>query len=175
MYVHDLDLFVTVQQLEDTPAVLSSGKFCEEHGYTNEWASGQKPHLTKNGKRILRKTKRIVPVAAPGLSSRSSSSWSSTSFPQDSSGTSPSPARLRSDDETKNQNEDNIQATSNRLRDLPQTISKTQKCQHSQTLLMTQIRNVLRKWQAGTLYLYSLPKKPKLRAALDYPTCPVSP
>ena len=32
--VHDLDLFVTVQILDDTPAVLSLGKLCEEHGYT---------------------------------------------------------------------------------------------------------------------------------------------
>ena len=31
--VHDLDLFVTVQLLEDTPAVLSLGKLCGEHGY----------------------------------------------------------------------------------------------------------------------------------------------
>ena len=32
--VYDLDLFVTVQLLEDTLAVLSLGKLCEEHGYT---------------------------------------------------------------------------------------------------------------------------------------------
>ena len=30
--VHDLDLFVTVQLLEETPAVLSLGKLCEDHG-----------------------------------------------------------------------------------------------------------------------------------------------
>ena len=48
--VHDLDLFVTVQMLDDTLAVLSSGKLCEEHGYTFEWASGRTPHLTKDGK-----------------------------------------------------------------------------------------------------------------------------
>ena len=28
----DLDLFVTVHLLEDTPAVLSLGRLCEEHG-----------------------------------------------------------------------------------------------------------------------------------------------
>ena len=44
-YVHDLDLFVTVQILDDTPAVLSLGKLCEEHGYSNELTSGQKPHV----------------------------------------------------------------------------------------------------------------------------------
>ena len=32
--VFDLDFFVTVQLLEDTLAVLSLGKLCEEHGYT---------------------------------------------------------------------------------------------------------------------------------------------
>ena len=47
VYVHDLDLFVTAQILEDTPAVLSLGKLCEDHGYSYEWASGQKPHLIK--------------------------------------------------------------------------------------------------------------------------------
>ena len=30
-YVNDLDLFVTVQILEDTPAVLSLGKLCDEN------------------------------------------------------------------------------------------------------------------------------------------------
>ena len=34
VYDHDLDLFVTVQTLDDTLAVLSLGKLCEEHGYT---------------------------------------------------------------------------------------------------------------------------------------------
>ena len=46
---HGLDLFVTVQTLEDTPAVLSLGKLCEEHGCTYEWVSGEKPHRTKQG------------------------------------------------------------------------------------------------------------------------------
>ena len=45
VYVHDLDLFVTVQILNDTLVVLSLGKLCEEHGCSREWASGQKPHL----------------------------------------------------------------------------------------------------------------------------------
>ena len=34
VYVHDLDLFVTVQIVADTLAVLSLGKLCEEHGYS---------------------------------------------------------------------------------------------------------------------------------------------
>ena len=87
VYVHDLDLFVTVQTLFDTRADLSSGKLCEEHGNTCEWACGQKPHLTTNGKRILCKAEHVVPVVVPGLSSSSSARSSSTSFPQDWSST----------------------------------------------------------------------------------------
>ena len=37
--------------LEETPAVLSLAKLCEDHGYTYHWTSGQKPHLMSNGKR----------------------------------------------------------------------------------------------------------------------------
>ena len=47
VYVSDLDLFVAVQLLDDTPAVQSLGKLCEDHGYFHEWASGQKPHLIR--------------------------------------------------------------------------------------------------------------------------------
>ena len=47
MYVRELDLFVTVILLEDTPAVFSLEKLCEDHGYNNQWTSGQKPHLIK--------------------------------------------------------------------------------------------------------------------------------
>ena len=31
VFVHDLHLFVTMQSLEETPAVLSLGKLCEDH------------------------------------------------------------------------------------------------------------------------------------------------
>ena len=34
VYVYDLDLFVTVHIPEDTPAVLSLGELCEDHGYS---------------------------------------------------------------------------------------------------------------------------------------------
>ena len=47
VYVHDLGLFVTVQLLEETPAVISLGKLCKEHGCSYEWVSGQEPRLTK--------------------------------------------------------------------------------------------------------------------------------
>ena len=53
VYVRDLDLFVTVMLLEDTPAVLSIGKLCEDHGYNYHWTSGQKPHLIKMAEKSI--------------------------------------------------------------------------------------------------------------------------
>ena len=52
VYFEELDLLVTVMPLEETPAVLSLWKLCEDHGCNHHWTSGQKPHLTKNGRRI---------------------------------------------------------------------------------------------------------------------------
>ena len=52
VYVKELDIFLTMKVLEDTPAVLSLGKLCDEHGFFYEWINGQKPHLIKNGIRI---------------------------------------------------------------------------------------------------------------------------
>ena len=75
--VHDLDLFVTVQILDE---VLSLGKLCEEHEFSKKWASGQKPHLTEQGKNILCKTENGVPLVVPGLSSNSGTSSSSASM-----------------------------------------------------------------------------------------------
>ena len=51
-YIKELDLFVTVMLLEETPTVLSLGKLCEDHGYIYHWTGGQKPHLTQKGKTI---------------------------------------------------------------------------------------------------------------------------
>ena len=51
--VKELDLFVTVMLLEETPAVLSLGKLCEDHGFYYHWTSGQKPHLIKNGRKVV--------------------------------------------------------------------------------------------------------------------------
>ena len=53
--VKDLDLFVTVQLLDGTPVVLSSGKSCEEHGVF------QVKH------QISRKNRRII-IVNPTLS-----------------------------------------------------------------------------------------------------------
>ena len=37
VYVQNLDLFVTVQFLDETSPVMSLGKLCSEHGYSCEW------------------------------------------------------------------------------------------------------------------------------------------
>ena len=47
VYVRELDKFVTVMLLEDTPAVLSLGKLCEDHGYNYHRTSRQKPQLIR--------------------------------------------------------------------------------------------------------------------------------
>ena len=52
VYVKELDMFLTMKVLDNTPAVLSLGKLCDEHGYSHEWINGQKPHLNKNGIRL---------------------------------------------------------------------------------------------------------------------------
>ena len=49
VYVRELDIFLTMKVLENTPAVLSLGKLCDENGYSYEWINGQKPHLIKTG------------------------------------------------------------------------------------------------------------------------------
>ena len=58
---------MTMKVLENTPAVLSLGKVCDENGYSYEWINGQKPHLIKNGIRIQWNTENFVPIVVPGL------------------------------------------------------------------------------------------------------------
>ena len=72
--VKEFDIFLTMKVLEDTPAVLSLGKLCDENGYSYEWINGQKPYLIKNGIRIQCNTENFVPIVVPGLSASSSSS-----------------------------------------------------------------------------------------------------
>ena len=43
VYVKELDIFLTMKVLENTPAVLSLGKLCDENGYSYEWINGQNP------------------------------------------------------------------------------------------------------------------------------------
>ena len=80
-----LDLFVTVMLLEETPAVLSLGRLCEDHGYTFHWISGPKPHLIRNGKTIDCKKSNCGPFIVPGLSASCSSTAHSPTSPSSSS------------------------------------------------------------------------------------------
>ena len=76
----ELNSFKTAKLLEDTPAVLSLGKLCEDHGYSYEWTSGQKPQLIKDGRRIKCSTENNVPIVVLGSSTSSPSSSSRTSL-----------------------------------------------------------------------------------------------
>ena len=115
VYVRELGKFLTMKVLEDTPADLSLGKLCDEHGYSYEWINGQKRHLTTNGIRIQCNTENFVPIVDPGLSTSSSSSLPSstpmtplrqeTGHPASSSSSSTSPtmtsSTVSSDSETR--------------------------------------------------------------------------
>ena len=81
VYVKELDMFLTMKVLENTPAVLSLGKLCDENGYSYEWINSQKPHLIKNGIRIPCNTENFVPIVVPSLSSSSSGSSSTSKTP----------------------------------------------------------------------------------------------
>ena len=86
--VKELDLFLTMRVLEDTPAVLSLRKLCDEHGYSYELITGQKPHLINN----------FVPIVVPGLSTSSSSSLPSSTSMTSSTVSSESVARQERED-----------------------------------------------------------------------------
>ena len=115
-----LDIFLTMLVLENTPAVLSLGKLCDEHGYSYEWINGQKPHFIKNGTRIQCNTKNFVPIVVPALStSSSSSSHPSTSMtpsrqesnhPTSSSSSSSSPTTATSSDNETREREDRTES-----------------------------------------------------------------
>ena len=74
VYVKELDVFLTMKVFEDTPAVLSLRKLCDEYGYSCEWINCQKPNLIRNGIRIQCNPENFVPIVVPGLSTSSSSS-----------------------------------------------------------------------------------------------------
>ena len=86
VYVKELGTFLTMKVLENTPAVLSLGKLCDENGCSYEWINGQEPHLIEDGIRIICNTENFVWIVVPGLSSSSSGSSSTlrTSMKQES-------------------------------------------------------------------------------------------
>ena len=116
VYVKEWDIFLTMKVLDNTPAVLSLGKLCDENRYSYEWINGQKPHLIKNGIWIQCNTENFVPIVVPGLStSSSSSSHPSTSMtpsrqesnhPTTSSSSSTSPTTTVSSDSETRERED---------------------------------------------------------------------
>ena len=79
VHVKELCIFLTLKVPENTTAVSSLGKLCDENGYSYEWINGQKPHLIKNGIRIQCNTENFVPIVIPGLSNSSSGSDQSAS------------------------------------------------------------------------------------------------
>ena len=81
VYVQELDVFLTMKVLENTPAVLSLGQLFDENGYSFEWINGQKPHLIRDGIRIACNTENFVPIVVPGLTSSSSTSSSTSRTP----------------------------------------------------------------------------------------------
>ena len=83
--IKQLDLFVKVMLLEESPAVLALGKLCEDDEYTYHWISGQKPHLIRNRKRIDCKKFNYVPFVVPSLPASSSSTTPSPTHPSSSS------------------------------------------------------------------------------------------
>ena len=66
VYVKELDIFLTMKVLENTPAVLSLGKFWDENRCSYEWISMVKNHISLIGGEF-----RFFFVV-PGLSSSSS-------------------------------------------------------------------------------------------------------
>ena len=81
VHVKELDIFLTMKVLDNTPAVLSFVKLCDENGYSYEWINGQKPHLINNGIRIPCNTENFGPSVVRGLSSSSSGSSSTLRTP----------------------------------------------------------------------------------------------
>ena len=67
VYVKELDAFLTMKVLENTPAVLSHEKLCGEHAFSNVWINGQKPHLMNDGIRMLSNAENFVPIVFPSL------------------------------------------------------------------------------------------------------------
>ena len=66
VYVKELDIFLTMKVLENTPAVLSLVQLCDENGYSYEWINGRKPHLIKKKGIRIRCIKSAVPLLKKG-------------------------------------------------------------------------------------------------------------
>ena len=161
VHVHNLELFVTVQILDDTPAVLSLGKLREKTRlflWVDQWSKATSDQAWY--KNSVQDGKCSFFLLSQKLSSSSSSSSSSTSFPQDSSSSSPTKSRSwgqASGDrgdlpkiKNKNKKEDNNQATRSRLRD--------------PTGWLEEFTDNLEDTEVPALYFYSLPERSRRRS-----------
>ena len=78
------DLFVTVQILDDTPAVPSLGKLCEEHGYTLRVGPRSKTTVDQTREEHFMQNGKLRTFYSPWIVFNSDTGSSSTSPPQDS-------------------------------------------------------------------------------------------
>ena len=67
VYVKELDMFMKVKIFDDTPAVFSLGKLCEDHGYSYEWTNGRTPCLIEKWCSDTLNTEICVPIVFPGF------------------------------------------------------------------------------------------------------------
>ena len=78
VYVKELEKFLTMKVLENTPAVLSLGKLCGEHGYSHEWINGQETDPQTQCKACLSYWSTSLSSSSSSLSSSTSSCPSSS-------------------------------------------------------------------------------------------------
>ena len=138
---------------------------CKQHGgYTYEWPSGREPRLTQNGNQTFCKTENFVPLVVPGLSSRSTTTSSSPSPPQDLS-ISLDPANTRSHEGVAGNCSERIPEW---LEDFAENLERSEKHPQPQILLVSQIRNVLSKLHQGsTVFLLTARKTQIARSASE--------
>ena len=140
----------------------------------------KKPHLTKNGIRILWNTEYVVPIVVPGLSpsssalphryrrtrrgTRGSSKITKWRYPRSSTGKTEAirKSKLVQKRRTVKQRAVACEISQSGWRS-SQIISKMQKYQHPHRLLDVQIRNILQSGNQEASYLYSLLQRPELQ------------
>ena len=62
VYVNDLDIFICVKLVENSPAGTRLGNV--EMGYSNSRKAGEQPQLTSSGVTIIRRSDNHVPIVA---------------------------------------------------------------------------------------------------------------
>ena len=147
--------------------------FCEERGYYYVWTTGQRPHLTKQGKSVACKTENSVPFVIPGLTSGSSTASSSTSpvseqASENWSDTQESLEHLHKKDDNRDADE--------RLRDFPEWLEEFTDNRQDKELLApahisrdsdSKLRKKVAPNSSKHSIFYSLPERPKLRSMLE--------